>query len=136
MGKQVKSYAMTYKSHLNVLGNYSVSETHPVIEHLFNSDMINSLDQVRQNVLPDLGPNSLTLKKIEDNFEKKLYEKSAGMQITQHAKSQSMCHQQAHPKNPVLPAKSDSNVMFCLQYVCKDLESIDHLCINPIHRIG
>ena len=35
----------------------------------------------------------------------------------------------------VLPAKSDSYVMFCLQtYI--DLESIDHLCICPIHKIG
>ena len=35
----------------------------------------------------------------------------------------------------VQPAKSDSGVMFCLQSY-QDLESIDHLCINPIHRIG
>ena len=35
----------------------------------------------------------------------------------------------------VLPAKSDSDVMFCLQCY-GDLESIDHLCLNPIHRIG
>ena len=35
----------------------------------------------------------------------------------------------------VLPAKSDSDVMLCLQSYY-DLESIDHLCINPIHRIG
>ena len=34
-----------------------------------------------------------------------------------------------------LPAKSDSDDMFCLQRI-RDLESIDHLCINPIHRIG
>ena len=34
-----------------------------------------------------------------------------------------------------LPAKSDSDVMFCLQRI-RDLGSIDHLCINPIHRIG
>ena len=38
-------------------------------------------------------------------------------------------------KATVLPAKSDSDVIFCLQ-VITDLESIDHLCINPIHRIG
>ena len=36
----------------------------------------------------------------------------------------------------VLPAKSDSDVMFCLHVVIRDLESIDHLCINPIRRIG
>ena len=30
----------------------------------------------------------------------------------------------------VLPAKSDSDVMFCL-HSYHDLESIDHLCINP-----
>ena len=35
----------------------------------------------------------------------------------------------------VLPAKSDSGIMFYLQSY-QDLESIDHLCINPIHRIG
>ena len=35
----------------------------------------------------------------------------------------------------VLSAKSDSGVMFCLQSY-QDLESIDHLCINPIHRKG
>ena len=35
----------------------------------------------------------------------------------------------------VLPAKSDSGIMFCLQSY-QDLESIDHLCINPIRRIG
>ena len=34
-----------------------------------------------------------------------------------------------------LPVKSDSDVMSCLQ-VIRDLESIDHLCINPIRRIG
>ena len=35
----------------------------------------------------------------------------------------------------VVPAKSDSDIMVCLQSY-RDLESIDHLCINPIHRIG
>ena len=35
----------------------------------------------------------------------------------------------------ILPAKSDSDVMFCLQSY-QGLESIDHLCINPIRRIG
>ena len=35
----------------------------------------------------------------------------------------------------VLPAKSDSDVMFVYK-VIRDLESIDHLCINSIHRIG
>ena len=34
-------------------------------------------------------------------------------------------------KGTVLPAKSDSDVMFCL-IVIRNLESIDHLCINPI----
>ena len=33
----------------------------------------------------------------------------------------------------VLPAKSDSGIMFCLLGL-QDLESIDHLCINPIRR--
>ena len=33
----------------------------------------------------------------------------------------------------VLPAKSDSDFMFCLQ-VIRDLQSIDQLCINPIGR--
>ena len=45
----------------------------------------------------------------------------------------------------VLPAKSDNDVIFCLQLLSKTLiftlhlswrESIDHLCINPILRIG
>ena len=35
----------------------------------------------------------------------------------------------------VQPAKSDSGVMFCLQSY-QDLESIDHLCINPQDRIN
>ena len=35
----------------------------------------------------------------------------------------------------VLQAKSDSYFMFCLQSY-GDLESVDHLCINPILRIG
>ena len=35
----------------------------------------------------------------------------------------------------VVPAKRDSDVMFCLKVV-RDLKSIDHLCIYPIHRIG
>ena len=35
----------------------------------------------------------------------------------------------------VLPAKSDSGLMFVYK-VIRDLRSIDHLCINPIHRIG
>ena len=34
----------------------------------------------------------------------------------------------------VLPTKSDSGLMFCLQRY-QDLESIDHSCINPIHRL-
>ena len=38
-------------------------------------------------------------------------------------------------KDIVLPAKSDSDVMFSLQSY-QELESIDLLCINPIHRIG
>ena len=35
----------------------------------------------------------------------------------------------------VLPAKSDSNFMYVYKFI-RDLESIDHLCINPICRIG
>ena len=35
----------------------------------------------------------------------------------------------------VLPAKSDSDVMFVYK-VIRDLESIAHLCINPIRAIG
>ena len=35
----------------------------------------------------------------------------------------------------VLPAKSNSGVMFCLQSY-QDFKSIDYLCINPIRRIG
>ena len=45
----------------------------------------------------------------------------------------------------VVPTKSDSDIMFCLQLLGKKLtctlhltycESIDHLCINPILWIG
>ena len=35
----------------------------------------------------------------------------------------------------VQPAKSDSGKVVCLQSY-QDLESIYHLCINPIYRIG
>ena len=35
----------------------------------------------------------------------------------------------------VLPAKSDSDVMFVYR-VIRALESIGHLCINPIRRLG
>ena len=35
----------------------------------------------------------------------------------------------------VVSTKSDSDVMFCLQSY-QDLESIDHVWINPIHKIG
>ena len=35
----------------------------------------------------------------------------------------------------VLPAKSGSDVLFVYE-VIRDLESIDHWFINPIHRIG
>ena len=47
----------------------------------------------------------------------------------------STIHHHLLEHSTVLPAKSDSDVMFCLQCI-GDLESIDHLCINPIHRIG
>ena len=36
----------------------------------------------------------------------------------------------------VLPAKSDSDIMFCLQSNQGLRIYIYHLCINPIHRIG
>ena len=35
----------------------------------------------------------------------------------------------------VVPAKSDSDVMF-VYIVFRDLELIAHMCINPIRRIG
>ena len=38
-------------------------------------------------------------------------------------------------RSTVVPAKSDSDVMFCNK-VIRDLKSIYHLCINPIRRIG
>ena len=47
--------------------------------------------------------------------------------------------------NTVVPTKSDSDVILCLQLLSKTLtctlylsisESIDHLCINPIQWIG
>ena len=34
-----------------------------------------------------------------------------------------------------MPARNDSDLMFVYKII-RDLESIDHLCINPIHRIG
>ena len=34
----------------------------------------------------------------------------------------------------VVPTKSDSDAMFCLQSY-QDIESIDHMCTNPIRRI-
>ena len=40
-----------------------------------------------------------------------------------------------HGSITVLPAKIDSDFMICLQSY-RDLYSIDHLCINPILRIG
>ena len=58
------------------------------------------------------------------------------------------CNNSKHEQDPlytVVPAKSDSDVIFCLQLLSKTLictfhlskrESIDHLCINPIRRIG
>ena len=48
-------------------------------------------------------------------------------------------------KTTVVRTKSDSDVIFCLQSLCKTLtfklhlglrESINHLCINPILRNG
>ena len=36
----------------------------------------------------------------------------------------------------VLPAKSDSDVMFVYKIIRDLVESRDHLCINPIRRIG
>ena len=38
-------------------------------------------------------------------------------------------------KFTVLPAKSDSDVIF-VHKVIRDIESIAHLCINPFSRIG
>ena len=43
--------------------------------------------------------------------------------------------QQEKKRITVLPAKSDSYVMLVFK-VIRDLESINHLCINPIRRIG
>ena len=40
-----------------------------------------------------------------------------------------------HLYSTVLAAKNDSDIMF-VYTVIKDLESIDHLCINSIRRIG
>ena len=49
-----------------------------------------------------------------------------------------VCFVALRPKSTaiVLPAKSDSDVMFCLHRFIGDLESMDQLCINPIRRIG
>ena len=50
-----------------------------------------------------------------------------------------------HVESIVVPTKSDSDVVFCLQLLSKTLtcslhlslrESIDHMCINPIMWIG
>ena len=46
-----------------------------------------------------------------------------------------VCCQSPPELSTVLPAKSDSDVMFRYK-VIRNLESIDHLCINPILRLG
>ena len=43
-------------------------------------------------------------------------------------------HSLKYDSSTVLPTKSDSNDKFCFK-VIRDLESINHLCINPIRRI-
>ena len=43
------------------------------------------------------------------------------------------CNKEVMYQRTVVPAKSDSDVMLCLQSY-QDLESIDHLCINPIRK--
>ena len=52
---------------------------------------------------------------------------------------------EAFAPSTILPAKSDSDVVFCLQLLSKKLtctlhlskcESMDHMCINPILQIG
>ena len=45
-----------------------------------------------------------------------------------------LCNKVRFCVSTVLPAKSDSYVI--VYKVMRDLESTDHLCINPIHRIG
>ena len=45
------------------------------------------------------------------------------------------CNTSVNMNGTVLPAKSDSDAMFCLQAI-RDLYKIDHSCINPILRIG
>ena len=100
---------------------------------------------------PDLDPNYSTLIMfLKEFFEKVNCEKSQQMttkacNITQHAKLVFLILQDEHT---VVPAKSDSDVIFCLQSFSKTLtctrhlkclssrESIDHLCINPILQIG
>ena len=49
--------------------------------------------------------------------------------------SSSWCLGLVCDRGTVLPAKSGSGVKLCYK-VIKDLESIDHLCINPIRMIG
>ena len=58
-----------------------------------------------------------------------------GLVLNYSLPSQLSVKRQKCDDTTVVPAKSDSDVMFCLQRI-RDLGSIDHLCINPIHRIG
>ena len=67
--------------------------------------LANSLDpdQARQNVGPDLGPNCLTLMVFLKGYMKTLFgKKSVEPRGQKHAKLPT-----------VLPANSDSDVMFC-----------------------
>ena len=64
----------------------------------------------------------------------KVITKAAAFQGSVIINSVQVCSQSPQELYTVLPAKSDSD-MFRYK-VIRNLESIDHLCINPILRIG
>ena len=105
-------------------------------------------DQAQQIVGPDLDPNSLILSLLvvflKEFFENIHFEEKTATKYflitTQHAKGYGMSHMS------VLTLSTNQDILSCLPRatvtswfvykVIRDLESIDHLCINPICRIG
>ena len=95
---------------------------------------------------------------LKEYFEKVNFEKIVNRRQQKHEKLPSMQRAYNLPHlaitilllafymfHTVVPTKSDSDDMFCLQLLNQTLacthnlslcESIDHLCINPILRIG
>ena len=108
----------------------------------------NSLDQdqARHFVRRDLGPNCLQRLPPDDTTQvgKEMFITTLPCPICNQHLSDISITTMLSNTGTVLPAMSDSDVMFCLQ-LFKTLtctvhfslcESIDHSCINPILRIG